>query len=364
MVDLRDEGYGFLRLHGYLPSRDDAYISVKQTRQFGLRTGDTVRGKSRPPARNEKNPALLQVDSVNGYEAHNQPPRPRFDELIVLFPQERLTLELADDPSNATARAIDLLAPIGKGTRGLIASPPKAGKTSTIKQIVRSIEVNHPDVELFVVLIDERPEEITEMKRWLLRGSVASSAVDRPADEHTAGAELVVEKAKRRVEAGIVLDGLTRLARAYDLVAPAGGRLLAGGLDASAVFPTKQLFGAARNAEEGGSLTILATAVVGTGSATDQAIFDSFSGSENQEIKLDRTLADRRLFPAIDIEASSTRHDDLLVDKAQLASVAALRQLLSARIAESGPAAGLELLLERLAASKSNADLLAKVAKG
>ena len=365
MVDLREEGYGFLRLHGYLPSRDDAYISVKQTRQFGLRTGDTVRGKSRPPARNEKNPALLQVDSVNGHEAHNQPSRPRFEELTARFPEARLALELPDDPSNATVRAIDLLAPIGKGTRGLIVAPPKAGATTVLRNIVRAIEVNHADVELFVLLIDERPEEVTEMKRWLLRGAIASSAFDRPPEEHTAVAELVIEQAKRRVEAGkdvvVVVDGLTALTRAYNLAAPAGGRIVAGGLDTTALFPPKQLFGAARNAEEGGSLTVLATIEAGTGSVTDEAIFEEFEGTETQELRLDRRLADRRLFPAIDVTASATRRDELLFDKGQAQQVAKLRQLLAD--AES-PAAALELLLERLAKTKTNAELLAAVAKG
>jgi transcription termination factor Rho len=369
MVDLREEGYGFLRLHGYLPSRDDAYISVKQTRQFGLRTGDIVSGKSRPPARNEKNPALLQVDTVNGYEAHNQAPRPRFEELTASFPTERLTLELPDDPSNATVRAIDLLAPIGKGTRGLVVAAPKAGTTTVLRNVVRSIEVNHSDVELFVLLIDERPEEVTEMKRWLVRGTVASSTFDRPADEHIAVAELVVEQAKRLVEAGkdvvVVVDGLTALTRAYNLAAPAGGRVVDGGLDATALHPPKQLFGAARNAEEGGSLTILATIEGDTTNPTDEAIWDEFEGSETQELRLDRRLADRRLYPAIDVTASSTRRDELLFEKGQADQVAKLRQLLADRVAEAGsPAAGLELLLERLAETKTNADLLAAVAKG
>jgi len=358
-----------LRLRGYLPSRHDAYISVKQTRQFGLRTGDIVSGKSRPPARNEKNPALLQVDTVNGYEAHNQAPRPRFEELTACFPDERLTLELPDDPSNATVRAIDLLAPIGKGTRGLVVAAPKAGTTSVLRNVVRSIEVNHADVELFVLLIDERPEEVTEMKRWLLRGSVASSTFDRPAEEHTAVAELVLERAKRLVEAGkdvvVVADGLTSLTRAYNLAAPAGGRVVEGGLDTTALFPPKQLFGAARNAAEGGSLTILATIEAGTGNPTDDAIWDEFEGSETQELRLDRRLADRRLFPAIDVTSSSTRHDELLFDRTQAEQVAKLRQLLAERTAEAGSnAAALELLLERLAETKTNAELLAAVAKG
>jgi transcription termination factor Rho len=369
MVDLRDEGYGFLRLHGYLPSRDDAYISVKQTRQFGLRTGDTVRGKSRPPARNEKNPALLQVDSVNGHQAHNQPPRPRFEDLTALFPDERLALELPDDPTNMTVRIIDLVAPIGKGTRGLIVSPPKAGKTTIVKNVVRSIEVNHPEVELIVLLVDERPEEVTDMKRWLLRGTVASSTFDRPPEEHTAVAELVIERAKRLVETGkdvvVVLDGITRLARAYNLAAPAGGRTMSGGLETSALYPPKKFFGAARNAEEGGSLTILATALVETNSRMDESIFEEFKGTGNMELKLDRRLAERRVFPAIDVDASSTRHDELLFDRAQLQQVVKLRRVLGGLKDETGSnAAGLDMLTERLASFKTNADFLAEIAKG
>jgi transcription termination factor Rho len=369
MVDLRDEGYGFLRLHGYLPSRDDAYISVKQTRQFGLRTGDTVRGKSRPPARNEKNPALLQVDAVNGHEAHHQPPRPRFEDLTALFPDERLTLELPDDPSNMTVRIIDLLSPIGKGTRGLIVSPPKAGKTTIVKNVVRSIEVNHPEVELIVLLVDERPEEVTDMKRWLLRGTVASSTFDRPAEEHTAVAELVIERAKRLVETGkdvvVVLDGITRLARAYNLAAPAGGRTMSGGLETSALYPPKRFFGAARNAEEGGSLTILATALVDTNSRMDEAIFEEFKGTGNMELKLDRRLAERRVFPAIDVDASSTRHEELLFDRPQLQQIVKLRRVLGGLADETGSnAAGLEMLTDRLASFKTNAEFLTAIAKG
>jgi transcription termination factor Rho len=369
MVDLREEGYGFLRLHGYLPSREDAYISVKQTRQFGLRTGDTVRGKSRPPARNEKNPALLQVDAVNGHQAHNQPPRPKFADLTALFPDQRLKLELPDDPTNMTVRIIDLLAPIGKGTRGLIVSPPKAGKTTIVKNVVRSIEVNHPEVELIVLLVDERPEEVTDMKRWLLRGSVAASTFDRPPEEHTSVAELVIERAKRLVESGkdvvVVLDGITRLARAYNLAAPAGGRTMSGGLEASALYPPKKFFGAARNAEEGGSLTILATALVDTNSRMDESIFEEFKGTGNMELKLDRSLSERRVFPAIDVDASSTRHEELLFDRPQLQQITKLRRVLGGLKDETGSnAAGLEMLTDRLASFKTNAEFLAEIAKG
>jgi transcription termination factor Rho len=369
MVDLRDEGYGFLRLGGYLPSRDDAYISVRQTRQFGLRTGDIVGGKSRAAARNERNPALVQVDTVNGHPAHNQPARPRFEDLTPLFPDERLTLELADDPTNLTVRIIDLLAPVGKGTRGLIVSPPKAGKTTIVKHVVRSVEVNHPEVELLVVLVDERPEEVTDMKRWLLRGSVAASTFDRPPEEHIAVAELVIERAKRMVEDGrdvvVVLDGITRLARAYNLAAPASGRTMAGGIETSALYPPKKFFGAARNAEEGGSLTILATALVETNTRADEVIFEEFKGTGNMELRLDRRLAERRVYPAIDVDGSSTRHEELLFERSQLAQVTKLRRVLGGLKDETGSgAAGLEMLTDRLGEFRTNAEFLAQIAKG
>ncbi|QXC63180.1 transcription termination factor Rho [Aquihabitans sp. G128] len=368
LVDLRDEGYGFLRIAGYLPSRDDAYISVKQARQFGLRKGDTLKGKSRPANRNEKNPALLQVDAVNGFPVGELPARPDFDDLTPLFPDERIRLEQREFPENMTARIIDLIAPIGKGQRGLIVSPPKAGKTTVMKQVVRAIERNHPEVHLIVLLVDERPEEVTDMKRWLINGEVAASTFDRPTEEHTAVAELVLERAKRLVEAGkdvaIVLDGITRLARAYNLAAPANGRTMAGGIDTGALYPPKKFFGAARNVEEGGSLTILATALVETGTRMDEVIFEEFKGTGNMELKLDRRLADRRIYPAIDVDASSTRHEELLFDRKQLAQVFKLRRVLSALKDESGSSAsGLEMLTDRLLAFKTNDAFLDEIAK-
>ena len=363
-VDLREEGYGFLRLDGFLPSRDDAYISVKQTRQFGLRTGDVVRGKARPANRNEKNPALLQVEGVNGHPSHQQPARRRFEELTALSPDERLTLELKDDPSNLTVRIIDLVAPIGKGQRGLIVAPPKTGKTTVLKHVVRSIEVNHPKVELLVLLVDERPEEVTAMQRWVLRGTVAATTFDRPAEEATAVAELVIERAKRLLEDGkdvvVVLDGITRLARAYDHAAPTGGRLVAGGFDLGALHPAKRFFGAARKAEEGGSLTILATAVVETGSEVDELIFQEFTGTGNLEIKLDRALADREVQPPLDLDASGTRHEDLLFDRKELQAIRRLRTVLSTLREETGSgAAGVEMLTDRLGSHATNAAFLA-----
>jgi transcription termination factor Rho len=369
LVDLRDEGYGFLRVAGYLPSRDDAYISVKQVRQFSLRKGDRLKGRSRAANRNEKNPALLQVDEVNGRPAAEAPQaRSSFDDLTPLFPDERLRLEQTEFPENLTARIIDLLAPVGKGQRGLIVSPPKAGKTTVMKQIVRAIERNHPEVHLMVLLVDERPEEVTDMKRWLIAGEVASSTFDRPTEEHTAVAELVIERAKRLVEDGkdvvIVLDGITRLARAYNLAAPATGRVMAGGIDTGALYPPKKFFGAARNMEEGGSLTILATALVETNTRMDEVIFEEFKGTGNMELRLDRRLADRRIYPAIDVDGSSTRHEELLYDRKQLQQIYRLRRVLSGLKADSGSgAAGVEMLTDRLKTFRTNEAFLDEVAK-
>jgi transcription termination factor Rho len=369
-LDLRDEGYGFLRINGYLPSRDDAYVSVRQARQLGLRKGDYLTGASRPAGRNEKNPALLRIDTVNGEDPESIRTRPRFEDLTPLFPDEKLRLELTDDPGNMTARIVDLVSPIGKGQRGLIVSPPKAGKTTVMKQIARSIETNNPEVHLIVLLVDERPEEVTDMKRWLLKGEVAASTFDRPADEHIQVAELTIERAKRMVEAGrdvvIILDGITRLARAYNLGAPATGRIMSGGIDTGALYPPKKFFGAARNVEEGGSLTILATALVETGSRMDEVIFEEFKGTGNMELRLDRKLAERRVYPAIDADASSTRHEELLFDRRQLQQVWKLRRVLSGLRSDGdgGAAAGLELLIDRLKSFKSNDEFLAEVAKG
>ena len=369
MVDLRDEGYGFLRVAGYLPSKDDAYISVKQVRQFNLRKGDTVKGMSRAANRNEKNPALVQIDEVNGVGAEQAPSdRADFDDLTPLFPDERIRLEQTEFPEKMTARIIDLLAPIGKGQRGLIVSPPKAGKTTVMKEIVRAIERNHPEIHVMVLLVDERPEEVTDMKRWLQNGEVAASTFDRPTEEHIAVAELAIERAKRLVEAGedvaIILDGITRLARAYNLAAPQSGRTMAGGIDTSALYPPKKFFGAARNVEEGGSLTILATALVETNTRMDEVIFEEFKGTGNMELKLDRRLADRRVFPAIDVDGSSTRHEELLYDRKQLQQVYRLRRVLSGLKEETGSgAAGLEMLVERLTEIRTNEAFLNEIAK-
>ncbi|HYF45408.1 MAG TPA: transcription termination factor Rho [Acidimicrobiales bacterium] len=369
LLDLRDEGYGFLRLKGVMPSRDDVYVSVKQVRQFGMRKGDRVTGASRPANRNEKNPALLRVDTVNDMEPEKAKARPKFEDLTPLFPDERLRLEEDGDPGNMTARIIDLISPIGKGQRGLIVSPPKAGKTTIMKQIAKSIEANNPEVKLMVLLVDERPEEVTDMRRTV-KGEVIASTFDRPADEHTSVAELAIDRAKRMVEMGedvvIILDGITRLSRAYNLAAPATGRIMSGGIDTGALYPPKRFFGAARNLEEGGSLTILATALVETGSKMDEVIFEEFKGTGNMELRLDRKLAERRIYPAIDVDASSTRHEELLFERKQLQQVWKLRRVLSglADGGGGGTQAGLELLIDRLKTFKNNDEFLAEVAKG
>ena len=365
-LDMRDEGYGFLRVKGYLPSRDDAYIPVKLARQYGLRKGDHVTGLSRPAGRNEKNPALLEITTVNDGDPEAAKRRPRFEDLTALFPDERLRLEDPSDPTNMTARIIDLVSPIGKGQRGIIVSPPKAGKTTVMKTIARSIEANNPEVKLIVLLIDERPEEVTDIRRTV-QGEVISSTFDRPSDEHTHVAELAIEKAKRLVEQGkdvvVILDGITRLSRAYNLAAPASGRILSGGIDAGALYPPKKFFGAARNIEEGGSLTILATALVDTNSRMDEAIFEEFKGTGNMELRLDRRLSERRIYPAIDVDASSTRHEELLFDRKQLQMVWKLRRVLSGLAADGNAAPGLELLIDRLKTFRTNDEFLNEIAK-
>jgi len=370
LLDLRDEGYGFLRVKGSLPSKDDVYVSVKQARQFGLRKGDHIKGGSRPALRNEKNPALLRIDLVNGEHPDEARKRRRFEDLTPLFPDEKLALETTENASDMTVRIVDLLSPIGKGQRGLIVSPPKAGKTTIMKQIARSIEANNPEVKLIVLLVDERPEEVTDMRRWLKSpgSEVVASTFDRPSEEHAQVAELTIERAKRLVEDGkdvcIILDGITRLARAYNLAAPATGRIMSGGVDSGALYPPKKFFGAARNIEEGGSLTILATALIETGSKMDEVIFEEFKGTGNMELRLDRRLSERRIYPAIDVDASSTRHEELLFPRGQLNLVWALRRVLSGLSStDGGNAAALELLIDRMKTFRTNEEFLAEVAK-
>ena len=367
LLDLRDDGYGFLRVKGFHPSPNDVYVSINQVRRFHLRKGDTIVGGYRPAASNEKYPALLRVDLVQGLDPEVARLRPKFEDLTPLFPDEKLKLETSEGKSDLTPRIVDLLAPIGKGQRGLIVSPPKAGKTTIMKQIAHSIEENNPDVHLMVLLVDERPEEVTDMRRSV-KGEVIASTFDRPADEHTHIAELCIERAKRLVEIGrdvvIILDGITRLARAYNLAAPATGRIMSGGVDSGALYPPKKFFGSARNIEEGGSLTILASALVETGSKMDEVIFEEFKGTGNMELRLDRRLAERRLFPAIDVNGSSTRHEELLFDRDVLPQVWKLRRVLNGLAAEGRDAAGLELLIDKLKSTRSNDEFLAEIAKG
>jgi transcription termination factor Rho len=362
LLDVLPEGYGFLRVTGYLPGDKDVYVSANQVRKFRLRKGDIVSGPIRPPRSKEKFPAVVRIDKVNGMTSDEAMRRPKFESLTPLFPDERLRLEVDGRGEGILTRIVDLIAPIGKGQRGLIVSPPKAGKTTVLQEIAQSITTNNPECYLMVVLVDERPEEVTDMQRSV-KGEVIYSTFDRPAEEHTQVSELAIERAKRMVEMGtdvvILLDSITRLARAHNLATPASGRILSGGVDSQALYPPKRFFGAARNIEEGGSLTILGTALVETGSKMDEVIFEEFKGTGNMELRLDRKLADKRIYPAIDIEASGTRKEELLFDNTELSQVWKLRRVLLAL----EPGAALELLIDRLKTTKSNADFLAEVAK-
>ncbi len=366
ILDLREEGFGFLRSGSYLPSPKDVYVAISVVRKFGLRKGDHVIGGATSAHANEKYLAIVRVDQTTGGDPELAKVRPKFEELTPLFPDIKLVLETPKDPANVTARIVDLVSPIGKGQRGLIVSPPKAGKTTIMKHIAHCIEANNPDVFLMVLLVDERPEEVTDMRRSV-KGEVVASTFDRPAEEHTAVSELALERAKRLVELGkdvvIILDGITRLARAYNLAQPASGRIMSGGVDSGALYPPKKFFGAARNVEEGGSLTILATALVETGSRMDEVIFEEFKGTGNMELRLDRRLAERRLYPAIDVNSSSTRHEELLFDKDQLALVWKLRRVLNALSNDGNSAPSLELLIDKVRSTKSNAEFLLEIAK-
>jgi len=358
ILDILSDGYGFLRTRGYLPSEKDIYVSMSQIRRFRLKRGDEVRGQIRPPKDSEKYNALLRIETVNSDEPEVAQSRKQFEVLTPLYPQDRLRLETR---SNAvTSRIIDLLAPIGKGQRGLIVSPPKAGKTTVLKQIANSITDNNPEVCLMVLLVDERPEEVTDMERSVT-GEVVSSTFDQPSDNHIAVAELVLERAKRLVEHNrdvvIMLDSVTRLARAYNLSTPASGRILSGGVDSTALFPPKRFFGAARNIEFGGSLTIIATALVDTGSRMDEVIFEEFKGTGNMELHLDRKLADKRIFPAIEVEKSGTRKEELIMDPKEAEQVWRFRRVLHA----VDPNAAIEVLIDGIKKSKSNAQFLANI---
>ncbi|MFB3044596.1 MAG: transcription termination factor Rho, partial [Acidimicrobiia bacterium] len=330
LLDILPEGYGFLRVTGYVSGETDVYVSANQVRKFRLRKGDIVSGPIRPPRSKEKFPAAVRIAKVNGVDPDEAMKRPRFEKLTPLFPDERLRLEVEGNSNNVLTRIIDLIAPIGKGQRGLIVSPSKAGKTTVLQEIAQSITANNPECHLMVVLVDERPEEVTDMQRSV-KGEVVYSTFDRPAEEHTQVSELAIERAKRLVESGadvvIILDSITRLARAHNLATPASGRILSGGIDSQALYPPKRFFGAARNLEEGGSLTILATALIDTGSKMDEVIFEEFKGTGNMELHLDRTLADRRVWPAIEVRRSGTRKEELLLDPEELKRIWILRKV-------------------------------------
>jgi transcription termination factor Rho len=362
ILDLLPEGYGFLRTTGYLPGDMDVYVSVSQVRRFRLRKGDEISGSVRSPKDSEKYQALLKIRSINGVETENIDHRPRFADLTPLYPQERLTLEQSENPRAITTRIIDLIAPIGKGQRGMIVSPPKAGKTTVMKEIANAIRTNNPETKLIVLLVDERPEEVTDMQRSV-DGEVVYSTFDRPSDDHIQVTELTLERAKRLVEMGrdvvILLDGITRLSRAYNLATPASGRILSGGVDSTALYPPKRFFGAARNIEHGGSLTIIATALVETGSRMDEVIFEEFKGTGNWELRLDRKMSEKRIFPAIDIQASGTRKEELLLKPDELQLVWRLRRVLHA-LADGG---ALELLIDKMKATPGNAQFLREIAK-
>jgi len=357
------ENYSFVRTTGYLPGPNDVYVSLSQVRKHGLRKGDVIEGAVRQPRdgeRREKFNALVRLDKVNGLDPEDSVRRPDFAKLVPLYPQDRLRLET--DPTNMVTRIIDLISPIGKGQRGLIVSPPKAGKTMILQAIANAITKNNPECHLMVVLVDERPEEVTDMQRTV-KGEVIHSTFDNPADAHTTVAELAIERAKRLVEMGhdvvVLLDSITRLGRAYNQAAPASGRILSGGVDSTALYPPKRFFGAARNIENGGSLTILATALIETGSRMDEVIFEEFKGTGNMELRLRRELADKRLFPAVDVDASSTRKEEILLAPEELKIVWQLRRVLHAL----EPQQALELLMEQMRKTRSNAEFLMQVQK-
>ncbi len=356
ILDVLPDGFGFLRTKGYSQSKGDVYISTSQIKRFNLRRGDFIVGQIRPARDGEKYPAMVRIETVNGNEPQKGRRRIDFDDLTPLFPQDRLRLEWK--PNDLAPRVIDLVAPIGKGQRGLIVSPPKAGKTTILKQIAQSIAANYPDVKLMVLLADERPEEVTDWQRSVEEAEVVASTFDQPADNHIAVAELLLERVRRLVEDGedvvVILDSITRLARAYNLAAPASGRILSGGVDSAALYPPKKFFGAARNIEFGGSLTILGSALVETGSRMDEVIYEEFKGTGNMEIHLERKLANRRIYPAINIEDSSTRKEELLMEASEAQRVWQVRSILNAL--DSGQK--IELLIQKLKETRTNAEFL------
>ena len=362
LLDILDS-FAFIRTGGYLPTPNDVYVSLQQVRKYGLRKGDVITGSVREPREGEQRAkfnALVRVETINGNEPENTKERVEFSKLVPLYPQERLRLET--EPNVLTTRIIDLISPIGKGQRGLIVSPPKAGKTMVLQAIANAITTNNPECHLMVVLVDERPEEVTDMQRSV-KGEVIASTFDRPADDHTTVAELAIERAKRLVELGhdvvVLLDSITRLGRAYNIAAPASGRILSGGVDSAALYPPKKFFGAARNIENGGSLTILATALIDTGSKMDEVIFEEFKGTGNMELILNRKFADKRIFPAVDVVASGTRKEEILMGTEELSIVWRLRRVLHAL----EPQQALELLLEKMKGTKSNVEFLLQIQK-
>jgi len=362
VLEILPDGYGFLRSpdYNYLPGPDDIYVSPSQIRKFDLKTGDTISGQVRPPHEGEKYFALVKIEAVNFESPDEARNKILFDNLTPLYPQERIKLETVRE--NLSARVMDLLTPLGKGQRGLIVSPPRAGKTMLLQNVANSITTNHPEVVLMVLLIDERPEEVTDMQRSV-KGEVISSTFDEPAARHVQVAEMVIEKAKRLVEhkrdVVILLDSITRLARAYNTIVPPSGKVLSGGVDSNALQRPKRFFGSARNIEEGGSLTIIATALIDTGSRMDDVIFEEFKGTGNSEIILDRKLVDKRTFPAIDIQRSGTRKEELLIPKEDLQRIWVLRKVLN----PLSPVEAMELLIERLAKAASNSEFLAKMSQ-
>lgn len=361
VLDIMQDGYGFLRTNGYLPGENDAYVAANVIRRNGLRKGDLVAGQIRPARDNEKYGALQRIATVNGIPLEELGKRVRFSDLTPVFPDERLVMERGRN--SITARVIDLAAPIGKGQRGLIVSPPKAGKTTVLKDIAASITENNPEVHLMCLLVDERPEEVTDMERSV-HGEVIASTFDMPSENHIAVAEMVIERAKRMVENGedvvILLDSITRLARAYNLAQPASGRILSGGVDSTALYPPKRFLGAARNIEHGGSLTILASALIETGSKMDEVIFEEFKGTGNMELRLDRNLADRRIFPAIDPIASGTRKEDLLLDPQEAPLIWAVRRILANL---NNTERAMDMLIKSLKQTESNREFLLRTAR-
>ena len=361
ILDILADGYGFLRTQGYLPGESDCYVGLSLIKRNGLRKGDLVVGQTRPARENEKYAAIQKIISVNGVPVDRLGSRPRFADLTPVYPQERLLME--HGPNTITARVIDLVAPIGKGQRGLIVSPPKAGKTTILKDIAASISSNNPEVHLMCLLVDERPEEVTDMQRSI-KGEVISSTFDMPAENHIAVAEMVIERAKRLVECGkdvvILLDSITRLARAYNLAQPASGRVLSGGVDSTALYPPKRFLGAARNIEHGGSLTILASALIETGSKMDEVIFEEFKGTGNMELRLDRSLADRRVFPAIDPVASGTRKEELLMDSQITPLIWAVRRILANM---NNTERAMDMLIKSLKQTETNQEFIIRTAR-